>query len=45
MSKAYSMDFRERVVAAVKVEGMSRRQAALRFGVGPSTAIKWIERF
>ncbi len=45
MSKAYSMDLRERVVAAVKVEGMSRRQAVLRFGVGPSTAIKWIERF
>lgn len=45
MSKAYSMDLRERVVKAVTQEGMSRRQAAVRFGVGPSTAIRWIERF
>ena len=33
MGRAYSMDLRERVVAAVAQEGLSRRQAAARFGV------------
>ena len=37
----YSMDLRERVVAAVKVEGLSRRAAAARFGVSYSAAIEW----
>ena len=41
----YSMDLRERVVAAVEREGLSRRQAAARFGVGYSTAIDWVKRF
>ena len=44
MSKPYSMDLRERVVAAVETEGLSRRQAAARFGVGYSTAIAWMKR-
>jgi putative transposase len=44
MSRAYSMDLRERVVAAVEHEGMSRHQAAARFGVAASTAIKWLQR-
>lgn len=41
---AYSIDLRERVVAAVEREGMSRRQAAARFGVSISSAIRWVER-
>ena len=44
MASPYSMDLRERVVAAVKSEGMSRRQAAVRFGVSYATAIKWLMR-
>jgi putative transposase len=44
MSKAYSMDLRERVVAAVQRDGLSRRQAAARFGVGYATAINWLKR-
>ena len=45
MGKPYSMDLRERVVAAVEEEGLSRRQAAARFGVGISTAISWVRRY
>ena len=45
MSKPCSMDLRERVVAAVETDGMSRKQAAARFGVAPSSAIKWVARF
>jgi transposase len=44
MAKAYSMDLRERVVAAVECEGLSRHAAAGRFGVAPSSAIKWVQR-
>ncbi|WP_292643804.1 IS630 family transposase [Mesorhizobium sp.] len=40
----YSMDLRKRVVAAVKVEGLSRRAAAARFGVSYSAAIEWLKR-
>ena len=45
MVKPYSMDLRERVVSAVEEGGLSRRQAAARFGVSESTAIKWVSRF
>ncbi len=45
MVKPYSIDLRERVVAAVEEGGMSRRRAAWHFGVGISTAIKWVRRF
>jgi putative transposase len=45
MGKPYSIDLRERVVAAVESEGMSRRQAAGRFGVSYSAAIVWVKRF
>jgi putative transposase len=45
MAKPYSMDLRERVVAAVEREGLSRRAAASRFGVGIKTAIDWVRRF
>jgi transposase len=40
MSKALSIDLRERVVGAVG-RGVSRRQAAERFGVSPSSAVRW----
>ncbi len=44
MGKPYSMDLRERVVGAVEQDGLSRRQAAERFGVAVSTAINWVRR-
>src|SRR5258706_16383069 len=44
MGKPYSMDLRERVVAAVETGGLSCHQAAARFGVGVSTAIVWVRR-
>ena len=40
MPKPYSMDLRERVVAVAEREGISRRQAADRFGISYSTAIR-----
>jgi transposase len=45
MARAYSMDLRERVVAAVEREGMLRHEASVRFGVAPSSAIKWVQRY
>ena len=45
MPKPYSMDLRTRVVRAVEQDGLSRRQAAERFGVAVSTAINWVRRF
>jgi transposase len=45
MSKPYSMDLRERVVAAVEEEGLSRHRAAARFGVAVSTAVHWVRRY
>ena len=41
MGQPLSMDLRSRVLAAVD-EGMSCRAAAARFGVAPSTAIRWV---
>lgn len=41
MAQALSIDLRRRVVAAVEA-GASRRQAAARFGVGISSAIRWV---
>jgi transposase len=40
MGKSLSVDLRDRVVAAVE-GGTSRRQAAARFGVSISSAIRW----
>lgn len=40
MSKALSVDLRDRVIAAID-EGMSCRQAAARFEVSASSAIRW----
>ena len=45
MGKPYSMDLRERAVAAVLKEGRSRHESAARFGVAPSTVINWVRRF
>jgi putative transposase len=45
MTRPYSMDLRERVVAAVEQEGLSRNKAAARFGVAVSTAIGWVRRY
>jgi len=45
MGKSYSKDLRERVVSAVEREGMSRRGAAARFGIGVKTAIDWVRFF
>ncbi len=44
MTKSLSKDLRERVVSAVEY-GMTRRSAAKRFGIAPSTAIKWVDRW
>jgi transposase len=40
MGKPYSMDLRERVVAAIE-GGVSTRQAAVRFAIGIATAGTW----
>ena len=40
MAQALSMDLRARLLSAVD-DGMSCRGAAARFGVAPSTAIRW----
>jgi putative transposase len=45
MTKPYSMDLRERVVGAVLTEGMTRHQAAARFGIAVSSAVKWVARY
>jgi transposase len=45
MGAPYSLDLRERVVAAVEKGGLSRNQAAARFGVAISTAINWVKLY
>ena len=44
MSRSYSTDLRVRVIGAIS-DGLSRRRAAARFGVGVSTAVKWYRRY
>ncbi|MBM3548995.1 MAG: transposase, partial [Alphaproteobacteria bacterium] len=44
MGVPLSEDLRVRVVGAVE-EGLSRRQAAERFGVSVSSAIRWVEEW
>ena len=44
MARAYSLDLRERVVAAV-AEGQSCRAVAGRFGVSVASVVKWSQRF
>lgn len=43
MTKAYSNDLRERAVAAMQ-SGQSCRTVAARFGVAPSSVVKWTDR-
>lgn len=43
MARALGEDIRVRVLKAAG-EGVSARQAAARFGVGVSSAIRWIAR-
>ena len=45
MARPYSIDLRERVVAAVEKGGMSQRGAAKQFHLGISTVITWVRRF
>jgi len=44
MSRSYSTDLRVRVIGTIS-DGLSRRRAAARFGVGVSTAVKWYRRY
>jgi transposase len=44
MPAPYSMDLRERVIAAVK-GAASRREAAKQFGLSPSVVIIWMQRY
>ena len=44
MGKPYSMDLRKRVVAGVEKDGLSCHEAAAKFGVSISSAIKWTRR-
>lgn len=43
MSRAYSIDLRERVVAAM-ASGRSARSAAATFGVSVASAVRWAQR-
>jgi len=45
MTRPYSLDLRERVIAAVEQQGLSRNRAAARFGVAVSTAVHWVRRY
>jgi transposase len=44
MTRAYSEDLRRRVIGAVEA-GASCRQAAKRYEIGESTAIRWLARW
>jgi transposase len=44
MPKSYSRDLRERVIEAVEM-GASRHEAADRFEVSVSSAVKWLQRW
>jgi transposase len=44
LARAYSLDLRERVVAAV-TNGQSCRTVADRFGVSVASVVKWSQRF
>jgi len=45
MTKPLSPDLRIRIIQAVEGEGMSRRAAAERFGVAPSTAVELMRQW
>jgi transposase len=45
MVRPYSQDLRLRVIAAVEEDGLSRREAARRYRVSESSAIKWLAAY
>ena len=45
MPKSYSGDLRERVIEAVTLDGLSRREAADRFDISASSAIRFVQRW
>jgi putative transposase len=45
MAKPCSEDLRWRVIAAVEEEGLSRREAARRYRVSESSAIRWVRSY
>jgi transposase len=44
MPKSLSGDLRERVIEAVEA-GASRREAAERFEISPSSEVRWLQRW
>ena len=44
MARPCSIDLRDRVILAVERDGLSRNEAARRFGVAISTAVNWLRR-
>ena len=42
---SYSQDLRDRVIDAVEIEGLGCREAARRFKVSASSAVKWVQRY
>lgn len=45
MARSYQQDLRVRVIDAVIDRGMSCRGAAIHFGIGEATAIRWVKHF
>jgi transposase len=45
MARSYQQDLRVRVIDAVVNKGMSGLKAALHFGIGEATAIRWVKHF
>ena len=45
MARSYQRDLRVRVIDAVVEKGMSSRGAAVHFGTGEATAIRWVKHF
>lgn len=41
--EAYLQDLRDRVIAAVAEEGLSRRESARRYRIGEATAVRWLQ--
>ena len=45
MVKPYSEDLRARVILAVEDDDLSCREAARRYRVSPSSAVKWLQHY
>ena len=43
MTRPYSQDLRDRVIAAVEDEGLSRREAARRYRISDTAAVRWLQ--